>query len=677
MAAAAVGDVSASLREVPATRAAWTIHLGGVVAYTLAALLGRLTVLEGASLALIWPAAGVGIVWLLVCDGRGIRGGVALLTVTTALVNLATGADLATSAAFAVANMVQGVAVLLLARRLAPGFRDVLTPLPVATGIGLVNAALLAAAVGVVAGYVGLGLAGAGLDVVTMLVWWGRNVSSIVAVLSLAYLFLRSRSGAEPFVEPASPREHVYLVLASLVVYGIVFAAQALPLTFLPMMLTLWAGLRCSAPVAVLHSVTAGTAVATLTLLGRGPFAGVGTPQEAAAVLQLFVAALVVKALLLVALRSERERATDQLRHEQEHAARQAGLLQAAVGSVREGLVVVSAAGEVVTANTAAQRMLAWPDGATPPHIDDVPALGLDGSLLTRGETPVGRGLRGESVRNEQVVTVGADGRRRRLSVDVEPLSGPVGAPDLQVVVVLRDVTGESARVEELESFAGTLAHDLRGPLAAVGNWSELAQRMARGDFGDEAQLDMALDRLGAGVSQLNTMIDTMLQHALSKERDARPETVDLSVLVRDVAVARGVENSVGCGPLPLVVGDAVLLRQLVDNLVGNAVKFVEPGVHPRVRVSGTTLGDRVQVDVVDNGIGIPPDLRSRVFDRFERGAGEAFPGTGLGLWLCRTIVEKHDGEIEIGDGPHGRGACVRFDLPSAAERSPLQAAVP
>lgn len=669
MAAAAVGDVSASLREVRATRPAWTVNLGGVVAYTAAALLGRLTVLEDTSLALIWPAAGVGIVWLLVCDARGIRGGVALLTVATALVNLATGEDLATASVFALANMAQGVGVVLLARRLAPGFRDVLTPLPVATGIGLVNAALVATAIGVVVGYVGLRLVGADLGVVTMLVWWGRNVSSIVALLSLTYLFLRSRSGADPFVEPAAPREHVFLVVASLVVYGIVFAGQSLPLTFLPMMLTLWAGLRCSAPVAVLHSVTAGTAVATLTLLGRGPFAGVGTPYEAAAALQLFMAALVLKALLLVALRSERERATDQLRHEQEHAARQAGLLQAAVGSVREGLVVVSAAGEVVTANDAAQRMLAWPSGATAPHIEDFPALGLDGSLLTWGETPVGRGLQGESVRGEQVVAVGADGRRRRLSVDVEPLSGPVGAHDRQVVVVLRDVTGEHARVEELESFAGTLAHDLRGPLAAVGNWSELAQRMARGDFGDEAQLDMALDRLGAGVSQLNTMIDTMLQHALTKDGDARPETVDLSALVRDVARARGVEDSVGCGSLPLVVGDAVLLRQLVDNLVGNAMKFVEPGVHPRVRVSGTALGDRVQIDVVDNGIGVPPDLRSRVFDRFERGAGRDFPGTGLGLWLCRTIVEKHDGEIEIESGPEGRGSCIRFDLPSGVGR--------
>ncbi|ANH37247.1 Phytochrome-like protein cph1 [Nocardioides dokdonensis FR1436] len=678
MSGVAVGvDEPVPARAPGRWRTAGLIHLGGAAAYVVAFLLGRLTTLEGTTLALTWPAAGVVVLWLLLAEARRVRGGVVLLPVVTGLVNLAAGGEIAVAVAFAASNGALGLTVVLAARRLPPSFLDVRSPTPVTTGLGLIGAGLLATAVGVAVGHLGLRLAGVDLGAAATLAWWGRNFSAVVALVALAFLFLRRRAGVEHLVESASRREHLLLFVTSLAVYATVFAVMSLPLTFLPMMLTLWAGLRCTPGVAALHSIAAGTFVVGLTLLGRGPFAGVGTPQESAVVVQLYVAALVVKVLLLVALRSEREAATQQLEQEQEHAARQAGLLQAAIGSVNEGLVVVSARGEVVTANTAAARMLAWPDGAAPPLVEDFPALGADGSLLPWGETPVARGLRGESVRGEQLITVGADGRRRWLSIDVEPLSGPVGQQDSQVVVVLRDVTGERERFEELESFAGTLAHDLRGPLAAVGNWSELAQRMARGDMGDEAMLERALDRLGAGVRQLDEMIDTMLHHALTKEREAHPETVDLTALVLDVVVARGLEDSVVCDRLPPVAGDVVLLRQLVDNLVGNAVKFVAPGVRPRVRVSAVPHGDRVEIHVVDNGIGVAPELRGRVFDRFERGVGEEFPGTGLGLWLCRTIVERHDGAIEIGDGPHGRGACVRFDLPSAAERSPLQPALP
>jgi signal transduction histidine kinase len=103
-----------------------------------------------------------------------------------------------------------------------------------------------------------------------------------------------------------------------------------------------------------------------------------------------------------------------------------------------------------------------------------------------------------------------------------------------------------------------------------------------------------------------------------------------------------------------------------VDNLVGNAVKYVADGVVPHVVVAGVRRGDRVEVTVTDNGIGVPPALRHAVFHRFERVPGTGRQGTGLGLSICQTIVERHGGTIEIDDGPGGRGSVFRVVLPAA-----------
>jgi len=119
-------------------------------------------------------------------------------------------------------------------------------------------------------------------------------------------------------------------------------------------------------------------------------------------------------------------------------------------------------------------------------------------------------------------------------------------------------------------------------------------------------------------------------------------------------------------GDLPQVRANVSQLRQLFQNLIGNSVKFTPPDVRPHVRVACRHHGDYWRFTVTDNGIGIAPQYRQRVFGMFKRLHGrEDYPGTGIGLALCHKIVEWHGGEIGVDDGPGGVGSTFWFTLPT------------
>jgi signal transduction histidine kinase len=104
------------------------------------------------------------------------------------------------------------------------------------------------------------------------------------------------------------------------------------------------------------------------------------------------------------------------------------------------------------------------------------------------------------------------------------------------------------------------------------------------------------------------------------------------------------------------------------DNLIGNARKYVPQGVVPDVRVEAVTSPDGwVRVRVSDNGVGIAPEDRGRVFETFERARATEYAGTGLGLAICRHIVERHGGRIGAVAPPDGRGACIELTLPATS----------
>src|SRR4029077_7243425 len=117
---------------------------------------------------------------------------------------------------------------------------------------------------------------------------------------------------------------------------------------------------------------------------------------------------------------------------------------------------------------------------------------------------------------------------------------------------------------------------------------------------------------------------------------------------------------------LPPVQADPVLLRQLLDNLIGNAIKYTAAGTTPALTITAHRDGPMIEIRIVDNGIGIPEGQHDAIFGNFHRAhPSEGYQGTGLGLAICRRIVERHHGTIVAPDNPGG-GTCFIFTVPAA-----------
>lgn len=345
------------------------------------------------------------------------------------------------------------------------------------------------------------------------------------------------------------------------------------------------------------------------------------------------------------------------------------------VDALTDGLVVVSASGLVLEANRVAREDLGIAAFApVPPLLDEVWRAALEG---TRGpvDLPVvtAAGPRTLSVTARRLAVGPPLGGAR--FVEAQDVGAPVaeaagedaGVEAGRTVLVLRDVTDEREQVDALAAFAGVVAHDVRGPITAMVGWSETALDALLGSPEvDPVEVAALVARLHHGAQRLDRMVANLLLHATSRDRELQRAPVDLASVVEEVAEARDVRRWVEVGELPKVSGDAPMLQHLVDNLVGNAVKFVPAGVEPRVVVTAAQDGAVVELSITDNGIGIPAGMREQVFQRFERVPGTGLGGTGMGLSICRTIVERHGGEISVQDGPRGVGCRFRVRLPAA-----------
>jgi signal transduction histidine kinase len=162
----------------------------------------------------------------------------------------------------------------------------------------------------------------------------------------------------------------------------------------------------------------------------------------------------------------------------------------------------------------------------------------------------------------------------------------------------------------------------------------------------------------------MKSLIEDLLGRA-THDSTLQLRRVDVAALAEEVAADHGATAQVKVGDIPDVHADAALVRQLLDNLIANALKFVAPGEEPRVSVSGRrTDSGTVVVAVADAGIGLPRGAHARIFDQHHR-AHASYDGRGLGLAICRRIVERHGGSISARDNPGG-GAVFEFTLPAS-----------
>ncbi|AEH37224.1 PAS domain-containing protein [Halopiger xanaduensis] len=222
---------------------------------------------------------------------------------------------------------------------------------------------------------------------------------------------------------------------------------------------------------------------------------------------------------------------------------------------------------------------------------------------------------------------------------------------------------------ERLEQFAYAASHDLQEPLRMVTSYLQLLERRYADDLDDDAAefIDYAVD----GAERMREMIDGLLEYSRIETQGEPLEPVDLNGVLADVRqdLELRIEESdaeIVAESLPRVRGDAGQLRQVFQNLLSNAIEYSGEGA-PTIEISASREGTMWEISVADEGIGIDPEQTDRVFEVFQRlHSREEHAGTGIGLTLCKRIVERHDGEIRIDSTP-GEGTTVSVTLPVVA----------
>jgi signal transduction histidine kinase len=226
----------------------------------------------------------------------------------------------------------------------------------------------------------------------------------------------------------------------------------------------------------------------------------------------------------------------------------------------------------------------------------------------------------------------------------------------------------------ELEQFASIASHDLKEPLRKVQTFTEQLTRTESDRLSPEGR--DYLERTTAAGARMQALIDDLLTLSRVATRARASERVDLHEVaehaVSDLeAVIEESGGSVAIGEMPTVMADPLQMRQLIQNLISNGLKFHREGVPPRVRVSGRADGRLAEFTVTDNGIGFESRHKGRIFKVFERLHGRGvYGGTGIGLALCRKIVDRHGGSITAESVP-GEGSAFTVALPvnQAAEQ--------
>jgi signal transduction histidine kinase len=226
----------------------------------------------------------------------------------------------------------------------------------------------------------------------------------------------------------------------------------------------------------------------------------------------------------------------------------------------------------------------------------------------------------------------------------------------------------------DLERYASVASHDLQEPLRMISTYTDvLAEDLGpRLTAADRESMDFVL----GGTARMRSLIDGLLQFSRVRPEAMVREEVDLGVLVD-----RALENLTAAAAesgarvtfdgLPTVRVDERAMQQVFQNLIANAIKFRRPETTPDIRIEAQRVGGGWEISVIDNGIGIEPELTDRVFELFERlHSKDRYPGAGIGLALCERIIDGHGGRIWVTSNL-GRGRPSRCPCPTSHSREP------
>ena len=220
----------------------------------------------------------------------------------------------------------------------------------------------------------------------------------------------------------------------------------------------------------------------------------------------------------------------------------------------------------------------------------------------------------------------------------------------------------------DLDRFAGVVSHDLQSPMRVIAGCARILERRSAEHLTvEEREL---VEHIVGGVHRMTALLDGIREWSQVRGEAAPKREVDCGAVVEGVLSSLAADldaagASVRVGELPMLCAHPAALAQLFQNLIGNAIKFrgEQP---PEIVIAARAAADEWQFTVADNGIGIDPEYAERVFEFGRRLHNEdEFPGTGIGLTVCKTVVERHGGRIWLEPRPDG-GSRFHFTLPAS-----------
>ncbi len=357
------------------------------------------------------------------------------------------------------------------------------------------------------------------------------------------------------------------------------------------------------------------------------------------------------------------------------------GLLEAAP----DAMVVVDRVGKIVLLNARAENEFGYRrDELLGQQVKTIIPVGFAERLIADGTRSAAEALAQQIGTGIELSGRRKDGSEFPIEIMLSPLESAEG---ILVTAAIRDITtrknaelqllskvGELNRSNlELGQFAYIASHDLQEPLRMVASYTQLLSRRYKGRLDSDADEFIAFAVDGAG--RMQRLIQDLLAYSrvgtkgnelleTSSEEAMQQALINLREAIRESGAL------VTHDPMPAVLADEMQLVQLFQNLIGNAIKYQKPGI-PRIHISAAMDGGKKWIfSVKDNGLGIDPQYFERIFGMFQRlHKRDEFAGTGIGLAICKKIVERHGGSISVESAP-GQGSTFRFALTGSAAKS-------
>jgi PAS domain S-box-containing protein len=377
---------------------------------------------------------------------------------------------------------------------------------------------------------------------------------------------------------------------------------------------------------------------------------------------------LVTAAIRDISVRKEAEK----------HLARMEGRYRGLLEAAPDAMVVVNTDGNIVLLNVQAEKQFGYSrDELIGQKVKNLIPEGFAERIVADALRSTEDALAQQIGTGIELIALRKNGSEFPIELMLSPLESAEG---ILVTAAIRDITVRKEadatllqKVEELNrsnielgQFAYIASHDLQEPLRMVASYTQLLARRYKGRLDADADefIAFAVD----GASRMQRLIQDLLSYSRigTKGRELI-ETSSEEALQQAIVNLRGAIEGSGArvthDPLPTVRADQMQLTQLFQNLIGNAIKYQNPGV-PRIHISAVkSSGSWWDFSVKDNGLGIDPQYFERIFGMFQRlHKREEFDGTGIGLAICKKIVERHGGTISVESQP-GRGSTFHFVL--------------